>query len=70
MSDISEHKHFSWGTQVAQLVKHLASAQVMISGVLGSGPASGSLLSGKSTSPSAPYSHLCTRSLALSQINK
>ena len=44
----------TWGNWVAQLVKHLPSAQVMISKFLGSSPTShqGSLLSGESGSPS------------------
>ena len=58
-------KSYSGGTWVAQLVKHLPLAQVMIPG-LGSSPLSGSLLSGESAFPSAPPP-ACA--LALSQIN-
>ena len=37
-----------WGTWVAQSVEHLASVQVMISQLVGSSPASGSVLTAQS----------------------
>ena len=40
-----------WGAWVAQSVKHLTSAQVMISWVVGSSSASGSVLTAQSLEP-------------------
>ena len=66
---------FYWDTWVAQLVKHLTSAQVMISWFVGSSPMSGSVLTARawsllwilslSLSLSAPL--LFTHTLSLSQ---
>ena len=57
------------GAWVTQSVKHLPSAQVMTPGVLGWSPASGSLLSGESASPSTPplLMHQRAHALSLSQ---
>ena len=58
------------GTWVAQLVRHLPLAKVMISGGRGRGlspgmsPTSGSLRSGESASPSAPPHCLCSLSVS------
>ena len=53
-------KALCWGTWVAQSVKHLSKAQVMIPGVLGWSPvSSGSLLSGESASPSPSVPSPC-----------
>ena len=54
---------------VAQLVKHLPSAQVHDPRVLESSPASGSLLSGEPASPSACRSPLLVLSLSLGKKN-
>ena len=61
-----------WGPWVAQLVKHLTMAQVMILHFVSSSPASGSVLSAQS-----PFWILCSplsapspQSLSLSEINK
>ena len=43
----------SWGSWVAQLVKHPTSAQVIISWLMGSSPASGSLLTAWSLKPAS-----------------
>lgn len=59
------------GTWVAHLVKRPTSAQVTIQGSWDQ-PCSGSLLWGKSASPSAsraPPTHARVRSLSLSQLN-
>ena len=64
--DEIEAKVAYWSAWVAQLVECLPSAQVMIPGVLGSSPASGSLLIRESASPSA-FPLLV---LSLSQIKK
>ena len=42
-----------WGAWVAQLIKRLASAQVMISLLVGSSPASGSVLTAQSLEPAS-----------------
>ena len=66
-----------WGTWVAQSVKHLTSAQVMISQSVSSSPASGSVLTAQSLEPvsdsvspslSAPPPFML--SLSVSKINK
>ena len=63
-----------WGPWVAQSVKRPASAQVMISRLVGSSPASGSVLAGWSLEPasdsvspslSAPPPHMLCLSLSL-----
>ena len=60
----------TWDTWVAQLVKHLTLAQVMISRSVGSSPASGSVLTAQSLEPASdsvsPFLSLCPSSLALS----
>ena len=56
----------SWGAWVAQSVKRLPSAQVMIPDVR---PTSGSLLSGEAASPS-PSEISLAFTLTFSQINK
>jgi len=53
------------GAWVVQLVECLRLAQVMIPRVLGSSPASGSLISGDSASPSPPYSHSLMRAISV-----
>ena len=65
------------GTWVAQSVKRLTSAQVMISQLVGSSPVSGSMLSvqslepaSDSVSPSVSAHPLLVFSLSLSTINK
>ena len=65
------------GTWVAQSVKRLTSAQVMISQLVGSSPVSGSMLSvqslepaSDSVSPSVSAHSLLMLSLSLSKINK
>ena len=65
---------FLWGTWVAQSVKHLTSAQVMILQLVGSSPWSGSVLTAQilepalySVSPSLSASPLLILSLSLSQ---
>ena len=72
----------TWGTWVAQSVKRLASAQVMISWSVSSSPTSGSVLTAQSLEPvsdsvshslSAPCHQLAlslSLSLSLSKINK
>ena len=45
---MSISKSQSWGTQVAQSVKHLTSAQVKILGFVSSSPTSGSMLRAQS----------------------
>ena len=64
------------GTWVAQSIKHLTSARVMISPFVGSGPASGSVLTAQglepvwdSVSPSLSAPHSLMLSLCLSKIN-
>ena len=67
---------FSWGAWVAQWVKHPTSAQVMISRLVGSSPASGSVLTARRLEPapdsvspsvSAPLpAHTLSLSLSLS----
>ena len=42
-----------WGARVAQPVKHLTSAQVMVSQLMGLSPASGSVLTGGSLEPAS-----------------
>ena len=55
------------GPWVAQLVKHLPSAQVVITGGLGSSPTSGSLFGEESLLPlPLPFPHSCLFSLSLS----
>ena len=72
------NKNAFWGTWVAQLVKHLTSAQAMISRFVSSSPASGSVLTAQSLEPALvlcvslslsalPPLMLC---LSLSKINK
>ena len=63
-----------WGTWVAQLVKHLTLAQVMVSQFVSSSPVSGSVLTGQSleptldsVSPSVSAPPLLTLCLSLSQ---
>ena len=63
-----------WGTWVAQLVKHLTSAQVMISLSMSSSPMSGTVLTAQSLEPasdsvslSLPLPHLCSVSVSLSK---
>ena len=63
-----------WGAWVAQSVKRLTSAQVMISQFVGSSPASGSVLTARSlepvsdsASPSLPAPPLLMLSLSVSQ---
>ena len=67
------HKHIKThirGAWVAQYIKQLPSAQVMIR-VLGSNPMAGSLLSRKSASPSAPHpAPSLFFAHSISQINK
>ena len=46
---------FIWGVWVAQLVKHLTSAQVMISQSVSSSPVSGSVLTAQSLEPASDY---------------
>ena len=67
-----------WGAWMAQSVKHLISAQVMISRFVGSSPASGSVLTAGSLEPaldsvspslSAPLLLVLCLSLSLSKIN-
>ena len=60
-----------WGTQVAQLVKRLTSAQVMNSQFVNSSLVSGSVLTAQSleptldsVSPSLPLPNLCSVSLS------
>ena len=75
---------YPWGTWVAQSVKHLTLAWVMISQFVGSSPTSGSVLTAQSLEPASdsvspslsalPHSCVCVRalslSLSLSRINK
>ena len=62
----------SWGTWVAQLVKYLTSAQVMISWFMGSTPVSGPVLTAQNLEPtsdsvsSSLFAPPCTYSLSLS----
>ena len=65
-----------WGTSVAQLVECPTSAQVMISQLMGSSPASGSVLTAQSLEPAldsvSPFLSLSpcptlTHTLSLSQ---
>ena len=69
----------SWGTWVAQLVKHPTLTQVMISWFMSSSPELGSVLTAQSLDPasdsvfpsvSAPPSLTHMLSLSLSKINK
>ena len=62
---MNEKGHF-WGAWVAQSVKHLPLAQVIIPGCWDQDPSLGSLLSGESISstPSAPPS-ICALSFTL-----
>ena len=63
------------GARVARSVKHLTSAQVMISWLMGLSPASGSALTARSLEPaldsgspslsSPPLTHMLTRTLSL-----
>ena len=57
-------KKEGWGAWVAQLVKHLPSAQVMISQFVGLSPASGSVLTAQSLEPASdsvsPSLSLCS----------
>ena len=70
--------NITWrGTWVAQSVKHLTSAQVMISQSVSSSPTSGSVLTAQSLEPasdsvssSLPLPHLHSVSLSLSLKNK
>ena len=48
---ISNIQKLMWGTWVAQSVKHLTSAQVMISQSVSSSPVSGSVLTAQSLEP-------------------
>ena len=48
---ISEYKVVSWGAWVAQSVKRLTSAQVMISRSVSSSPATGSVLTAQNVEP-------------------
>ena len=50
---ITLRKGHSWGAWVAQLVKHLTSAQVTISWSVSSSPASGSALTARSLEPAS-----------------
>ena len=73
-------KHvFVWGAGVTQFVKYSTSAQVMISGFVGSSPALDSVLTAQSLEPasesvspslSAPPPLTLSLSLSLSKINK
>ena len=66
------------GTWVAQSVEHLTLARVMIPWLMGSNPASGSVLTSQSLEPvwilcfpcSLPLPHPCSVSMCLSKINK
>ena len=62
-----------WGTWVAQWVKHLISAQVTVSGFVGSSPTLGSVLTAQSLEPawdfvspclSVPLPHSCSVSVS------
>ena len=55
----------AWGAWVAQLVKHLTSAQLMISRFVGSSPASGSVLTARSLEPASDSVCLCVSLSAL-----
>ena len=63
-----------WGTWVAPLVKHLTSAQVMISQFMSLSPTSGSVLTAQSLlgmlslSPSLPFPHFL--SLKINKLKK
>ena len=66
-----------WDAWVIQSAKHWTSAQVMISWLLGSNPASGSVLAARSlesasdfVSPSLSAPHPLMLALSLSKINK
>ena len=72
-------KKMSRGTWVAQLVKCLTSTQVMISQLVGSSPASGSVLTAQSLGPvsdsvspclSLTLPRSCSVSFCLSKISK
>ena len=65
MTGLQLLKKWRRGAWVAQWVKRLPSAEVMISGVLGSSPTLGSLLREESASPS-PSSSAHALSLSLS----
>ena len=75
---VGEIRHCTWGAWVAQSVKRLTSAQVMISGSMSSNPASGSVLTAQSLEPARILSHSlplpCLRahtfSPSLSKVNK
>ena len=61
-------KTCSWrGTWVAQLVKRLTSAQVVISQLVSSSPTSGSVLTAQSLEPASDSVSPCALSLSLSQ---
>ena len=67
-------RKYGWGAWVAQLVKPLTSAQVMISQLDSLSPASGSVLTARSPEPasdsvSPPLSAPPSLSLSLSKIN-
>ena len=59
---------FNWGTSLAQSIKHLPLAQVIISRSWGQAPTSSSLLSGKSACAS-PATPLSVYAISISQIN-
>ena len=72
--DLSSKVDLSWDARVAQSVKRLTSAQVMISWLVGSSPVSGSVLTAQSLDPASDFvslslgpSSTCTLSLSLSQ---
>ena len=67
------YKAISWGTWVAQSLKHLTSAQVMILPLVSSSPTLGSVLKAQSLEPasssvspslSLPLSHSCSVSFS------
>ena len=49
----TKHLKKRWGAWMAQSVKHLTSAQVMISRFVGSSPTSGSVLTAQSLEPTS-----------------
>ena len=72
---------FPWGAWVAQSIKRLTSAQVMISWSVSSSPASGSVLTARSLEPASdslspslslplPCSYSVSVSLSFSKVNK
>ena len=79
--EISSLNTAPWGAWMVQSVKHLTSAQVMISWFVGSSPVSGSVLTGQSLEPALDsvslslFLSLClstayTLSLSFSKINR